>query len=67
MDANAPFLARTKAVTPGIGGIKPENVAQIVAAGAAGAFAAWGVAETARGRLHDEPPAPRDQDDAQKT
>jgi hydrogenase small subunit len=53
VDANTPFLARTGAVTPGIGGIKPENVAQIVAAGAAGAFAAWGVAETARGRLHD--------------
>jgi hydrogenase small subunit len=54
VDANAPFLARTSAVTPGIGGIKPENIGEIVAAGAAGAFAVWGVVETARGRLHDD-------------
>lgn len=67
VDANAPFFARTNAVTPGIGGVKPENVAQIVAAGAAGAFAVWGVVETARGRLREDeggpatdnqPPAP---------
>lgn len=65
VDANAPFLARTEAVTPGIGGIKPENVAQIVAAGAAGAFAAWGVAETARGRLQDDATTgPAEHDDA---
>jgi hydrogenase small subunit len=52
VDANAPFLVRTKAVSPGVAGVKPENIAQIVAAGAAGAFAVWGVVETARGRLH---------------
>jgi hydrogenase small subunit len=54
VDANAPFRVPTDAIRPGIAGVKPENIAQILAAGAAGAFAAWGVVETARGRLHDE-------------
>ena len=62
VDAGTPFLARTKAVHPGIAGLRPEVIGEVVAAGAAGAFAAWGVAETARGRLHD--PGPEQRDDA---
>ena len=56
VDAGAPFLARTKAVQPGIAGLRPEVIGEVVAAGTAGAFAAWGVVETARGRLHDPVP-----------
>jgi hydrogenase small subunit len=56
VDANAPFLARTDAVQPGILGAKPENIAQALAAATAGAFALWGVVETARGRLHEGDP-----------
>lgn len=53
VDANAPFLRPTDAVRPGIGGMKPENIGTLAAAGAAAAFAAWGVVETARGRLEE--------------
>jgi len=58
VDANAPFRLRTDAVRPGVLGMKPENVAQILAAGTAGAFAAWGVVETARGRMRDKDSTP---------
>ena len=53
VDAGAPFLSRTNAVRPGIAGLRPEVAGEVVAAGAAGAFAIWGVVETARGRLRD--------------
>jgi hydrogenase small subunit len=58
VDANAPFRLPTDAVRPGVLGVKPESIAQIVAAGAAGAFAVWGVVETARGRMRDEDGTP---------
>jgi hydrogenase small subunit len=58
VDANAPFRLATQAVQPGMAGVKPENVAQILAAGTAGAFAVWGVVETARGRMRDEDDTP---------
>jgi hydrogenase small subunit len=55
VDTCAPFLRRSKAVGTGIGGsgLKPETIATVLAAGAAGAFALYGVAETARGRLKE--------------
>ena len=43
---------------------QPEVIGEVVAAGTAGAFAAWGVVETARGRLHEREPA--DVQDAQQ-
>jgi hydrogenase small subunit len=53
VDTCAPFLRRSTAVGTGIGGsgLKPETIGTVLAAGAAGAFALYGVAETARGRL----------------
>ncbi|HEX9093823.1 MAG TPA: hypothetical protein VF902_07555, partial [Coriobacteriia bacterium] len=68
VDAGAPFLGRVTDTQPGLAGtgLKPETLGTIVAAGAAGAFAVYGVAETARGRLaeghadrHEETPAVR--------
>jgi hydrogenase small subunit len=56
VDTCAPFLARSQAAGTGIAGtgLKPETLATVLAAGAAGAFALYGVAETARGRLRDD-------------
>jgi hydrogenase small subunit len=65
VDAGAPFFSRTKAVRPGVAGLRPEVIGEVVAAGTAGAFAAWGVVETARGRLHEQ--GPPSEPDARQT
>ncbi|MDO8964829.1 MAG: hydrogenase small subunit [Coriobacteriia bacterium] len=58
VDGNAPFLAASDAVTPGIAGVTPLEIGSMTAAAAAGGFAAWGVREAARGqRRHPGAPA----------
>ncbi len=60
VDNDAPFLSRTRAIGTGLWGtgLQPETVAAISAAGVAGGFALYGVAETARGRLEETAEAP---------